>query len=170
MPQQDANKHDRTFKAALLAAVSAAAILSAAPVRAESFEEVEKIFYADKNHTYCDVRYLAALWQKTDRNAVRTAVMIMRMGRTQFLERDLEKARREKLLGRGPTKHVECVLADANNPNYSYDDYYALQDYFIEEKGFNKRFDSKAWVLGQIDKGWNAQVIADLAAARAAGY
>lgn len=151
----------RTFKAALLAAVSAAAISSAAPAQAQSLLE---IFYADKNkYTYCDVRYLAALWKKTVvKDALYLAARAIKQGRADYVESELDYARE-----RYP--NVRCKLEDANNPKYTLDDYFALQEYW-EKEGFKKPHDSKAHVLGLIQKGWNAQVIADLAAARAAGF
>lgn len=153
-------KTKQTFRAILLAAASAGALASAAGA-----QTLPEHFYANKNHTYCDVKYLAAYWKEpvVKYGLFRAGRMIKR-GEAEAVAFHLGQARNHPL-----ARNVACDLRDANNPVYAYADYVALKGYWDQKYGESPN-NFKTRVVKLLQRGENTQVIKDLAAARAAGF
>lgn len=141
-----------TFRATLLAAASTAVLATV------TFANPVDTFYADKNYTYCDLKLLAKFWGEDTYKAKITAGTMMEQGQGQNIPPKLATAR---TMG-----GVECTFADADNPDYTYDDAVALAKYW----GMKQPGDAKTKVAEALFNGNNVHVIRSLRAARGGTY
>ncbi|MGB0845185.1 MAG: hypothetical protein ACPGSM_00590 [Thiolinea sp.] len=107
-------------------------------------------FYETPNLTYCDARLLSAYWSQTPYESKIRAGHKILAGAYSLLEDYRRDARNYAL-----EHNVRCTFADANNPDYSYQDAEKLAGYW----GKSNVGDAKLKIASMLQSGHNKMVM-----------
>ncbi len=117
-------------------------------------------FYDNPTITYCDARLLSSYWNQTPYEAKIRAGSKMMAGAYTVLEEYRRDARHYAV-----EHNVRCTFADANNPDYSYQDAETLAAYW----GKANTGEAKLKIAFMLQAGENKMVARELQAARNSG-
>ena len=135
------------------AAFATTTAMGALPTIAASENAAIDAFYHGKEFTFCDLKYLQNMWNKSNYDAKVFAGQKILRGNVEFFRGELKYARQI-----GLKKGIRCEYRDADNPSYSYKDVEKLARYWKTPSVW----DAKLKIGAMLEQGMNKVIQSDL--------